>query len=127
MPAFPSQEWLEARCEEANVDPVFTKTGKSFDATLLFDFDEAAYAVTVGDGEIASITPDPTFTAWDIALRAPRETWEKMLDETPPPLYNDLVGAWLQAELTLEGDLKIAIQHLRPLKRLLTIFQETAQ
>lgn len=71
-----------------------------------------------------TVHDDPTFVSWDIALRAPEATWRNLLAPNHPPKHNDLLGAWLRGDLTLEDDLKGAIQHLRPLEPLVTVFRE---
>lgn len=124
MPTFPSKEWIDDAATAVDDDEEFARFARAFDATIRFDFGDDAYALTLAEGEVAAVHHDPTFVAWDVALRASEETWRKMLAPTPPPLHNDLLGAWLQGGLTMEGDLKVAVQHLRPLKRLLTVFRE---
>lgn len=124
MPTFPSNTWVESVASAANDDEEFKRYSRAFDATIRFDFGGNAFALTIEDGTIVTVHQEPMFVAWDVALRASEGTWRKMLAETPPPLHNDLLGAWLRGDMTMEGDLKVAIQHLRPLKRLLGVFQE---
>ncbi|USZ73589.1 hypothetical protein [Natronosalvus halobius] len=123
MPTFPSSGWLDSAVSAVEADGQFDRTSRAFEATVRFDFGEEAYAVTIDEGDL-TIHEDPTYVAWDFALRAPEETWKKMFSESPPPLHHDLLGAWLRGNVTMEGDLKIAIQHIQPLKRMLTVFQE---
>lgn len=123
MTRFPSTEWLEAATSVVADDDQFGRTSRAFDATIRFDFGDDAYAVSVAEDEL-TVHEDPTFVTWDFALRASEETWRRMFSETPPPLHNDLLGAWLRGPVTMEGDLKTAIQHMRPLKRMLAVFQE---
>lgn len=124
MSTFPSRAWVDTAVSAVNDDAEFRRVSDAFDATIRIDFGEYACAMTVDDGAIRAVEHSPQFASWDVALRASTATWQKLLAEVPPPLYNDLLGAWLQAELTMEGDLQLAIQHLRPLKRLLAVFQE---
>lgn len=123
MSSFPSSDWLESAASAVAEDPQFQRSSRAFDTTIRFDFGDEAYALSVSEGDL-TVHGDPTFVTWDFALRASEATWRKMLSETPPPLHNDLLGAWLRGPVTMEGDLKTAIQHLRPLKRMLTVFQE---
>lgn len=123
MSAFPSKEWLESATAAVAADSRFERTSRAFDATIRFDFGDDAYAVAIDETELI-VHEDPTFVTWDFALRASEETWREMFSETPPPLSHDLLGAWLRGSVTMEGDLKTAIQHLRPLKRMLAVFQE---
>jgi len=123
MPSFPSSEWLESAASAVASDSQFERTSRAFDATIRFDFGDDAYAVTVDEDDL-TVHEDPTFVAWDFALRAPEETWAQMFSESPPPLHHDLLGAWLRGNVTMEGDLKTAIQHMQPLKRMLVVFRE---
>lgn len=123
MSAFPSSDWLESAAVAAVEDPQFRRTCRAFDATIRFDFGDHAYAISVEEDDL-TVHEDPTFVTWDFALRASEDTWREMLSETPKPLHNDLLGAWLRGPVTMEGDLKTAVQHLRPLKRMLAVFQE---
>lgn len=125
MSTFPSTEWLESATSAVADDPQFARTSRAFDATIRFDFGDDAYAVSV-DEDGLTVHEDPTFVAWDVALRASEETWREMFSASPAPLHHDLLGAWLRGPLTMEGDLKTAIQHLRPLKRMLAVFREVA-
>jgi len=115
-----SEEWLERVADEVP-GSVFADVAEEFEATVVFGTDDGDVAVAFEDGEMTVLGP-ATYETWDFALRAPTETWERLNAETPPPLHHDLIGAWLQSDLTIEGDLRMAIRHLRPLKRLLDQF-----
>lgn len=120
-----SPEWLRRAATLVGDDPRFGRVADGFEAMVVFGVDGDDTAVSFADGRM-DVVGDPRFVAWDFALRAPAATWRKMLSETPPPRHHDLVGAWLQADLTVEGDLRLALRHLRPLKRLLAVFREVA-
>jgi len=123
MSAFPSQEWLESAAATIAEDAEFRQSNRAFEATIRFDFGDEAYAVSVDEDDL-EVHENPTYVSWDFALRAPEHTWREMLAETPPPVHHDLLGAWLRGNVTMEGDLKTAIQHLKPLKRMLVVFRE---
>ena len=123
MSAILSKEWLQRAATQVEGDPKFNCVAEEFEATVLFGIDDREVAAAFSDGRM-EVLGDPTYETWDFAVRGPAETWQKMLAETPPPLHHDLVGAWLQADLTVEGDLRMAIRHLRPLKRLFEGFRE---
>lgn len=124
MPSFPSREWVETAANALSDDPQFDRTSTAFDATVRFDFGNDAYALSVDEGEVTAVHDDPAFVSWDFALRGSETAWSDVFSETPPPLHNDLLGAWLRGPLTMEGDLKTAIQHIRPLKRMIEVFRE---
>lgn len=126
MPSFPSADWIDAAATALSGDHQFARTSRAFEATIRFDFGDAAYALTVDDGDVVAVTDDPDFVSWDFAVRAPESTWRKLLSETPPPRHHDLLAAWLGGDATVEGDLETAIQHLRPLERMIAVFREVA-
>lgn len=119
-----SAEWLSEAQHIVNESDRFRRVAGEFEATVLFGCDGETTAAKFANGALVDVVADPTFTSWDLALRAPQATWERLLAETPPPLHNDLIGAWLQADLAIEGDIHLAIRHLRPLKRLHSLLQE---
>ncbi|MFC7233506.1 hypothetical protein ACFQMM_22975 [Saliphagus sp. GCM10025308] len=127
MSTFPSEEWFEAAVDWLANDAQFDRTSVHFDATVLFEFGDDGYVVELSDGEIDAVHTEPMFVGWDFAVRAPVDTWENLLSESPPPFYNDLRSVWLQYDLEIEGDLKRAIQHWRPLKRMVTAFAEVSR
>jgi putative sterol carrier protein len=118
-----SETWLRDAADAVNDDDAFAKVSDGFEATVAFGVGGEDTAAVFEDGEMR-VLGDAQFASWDFALRAPAATWRKMLAETPPPRHHDLVGAWLQADLTLEGDLRTALRHLQPLKRVLSVFRE---
>lgn len=127
MSQFPSSEWAQTVTETVNSDPYFERIGRYFDATVLFEFGGEPYAFMLENGSVTGVHETPKFVSWDVALRAPMETWETFLSPSPPPFYNDLRSVWLQHDLTIEGDLKVAIQHWRALKYLVDAFGEVDQ
>lgn len=122
MSAILSEEWLERATTHIEGSD-FGHVADEFEATVVFSADDRDIAVAFADGRM-DVLGDATYEAWDFALRAPAETWKKLIAETPPPLHHDLVGVWLQSDLVIEGDLRMAIRHLRPLKRLVESFRE---
>lgn len=124
MTTFPSSDWIDSAATALSNDQQFARMGRAFDATVCFDFGDTAYALTVDEGDIITVHKDPAFVSWDFAIRAPKSTWEEMLSETPQPQYHDLLAAWLCRDARLEGNLKTAIQHLQPLKRMIVVFRE---
>lgn len=125
MPSFPSTEWIESAASAIESDDMFRRTNRAFEAVILLDFGRQSYGLSVAEDEV-TVHEDPTFIAWDFALRASEASWREMLTETPTPLHHDLLGAWLRGPLSIEGDLKLAIQHIRPLKRIMEVLRGNA-
>lgn len=123
MPPVLSEDWLRSTADAVENDPAFARVAEDFEATVVFGVGADDTAARFSDGEM-DVLGDPAFVTWDFAMRAPASTWQKLLSENPPPLHHDVIGTWLQSDLTIEGDLRLALRHLRPLKRLLSVFRE---
>jgi hypothetical protein len=124
MPLFPSDEWADAVISSVNDDQYFNRIADYFDATVLFGFGDDEYAFTLRDGEVRAYHEQPRFLEWNVAIRAPMDTWEKFLSVSPPPFHNDLRSVWMQHDITIEGDLTTALQQWRSLKYLIDVFGE---
>lgn len=127
MSRFPSTEWAESVATTVNDDAEYRRIAEHFDATVLFEFGDEAYAFVLDDGAVDEIHVSTEFVSWDFALRAPIDVWETFVSESPPPFYNDLRSVWTQHDLTVEGDVLTAIQYWRPLKHLVGTFGEVAR
>lgn len=122
MAPTPTEEFLRAAAPEVVADPRFDRVADGFASTVVFGVDGTDTAVAFDDGSM-DVLGSARFVSWDVAFRASADTWTRLLAEVPPPLHHDPVAAWLQADLTVEGDLTVAFRHLRPLKRLFTVFR----
>lgn len=72
----------------------------------------------VRDGRIARITDNLSAdTPWQFGLRGPRESWEKFIQQVPPPMYNDIwaMAHPLHGSLQIDGDIKGVWQNMRAL------------
>lgn len=127
MSSLPDSGWIESATDRLSDSARYQRTAGRFDATILLEFGVDGYALTVEDGTVTDVVDDPAFAAWDFAVRAPTETWEAHFAEVPPPQYNDLRSLWLQHDLTIEGDVMLAMQHWRALKQLIDVLGEATR
>jgi pimeloyl-ACP methyl ester carboxylesterase len=124
MPTFPQRDWIAAAVAAVNEDEQFARQSEHFDASLLLEVGDDRYIVSAADGSVTLEEGDPRFATWDVAIRADVETWELLLDETPPPLYHDPLATWLEAgDLDIEGDIPLALRHIQSIKRLMVVFR----
>lgn len=123
-----SEELLGRLRTEASHDDELAVVGKFFTCRFLMASGDRRYLLRVRDGLLDEILPDPhPVEAWQFAIKAPTETWERFMQSPPPPEYHDIwAAAWL-GHMTLEGDMKVFVQHQRALWRLLKLLRETAQ
>lgn len=126
MSEFPQAEWIESAVGALEDDAWFGELLEEADASVLFAFGDREYHATFSDGK-AEFVDQPEFAETDFALRAPVDVWEAMFAEEPEPMYQDIMATWLQTrELIIDGDIRLALQHLHLLKRIVTVFRQVA-
>jgi hypothetical protein len=117
MPVF-DNGWVQSWQSLVNRDSVAKLYGKHFTADVMLEFGEKPYVVSFRDGQIAKVQNEiGPETTWQLALRAPAETWDKFIQPIPPPMYNDIIALShrLHGRLKIEGDVKVMWQNLRAL------------
>lgn len=111
-------EWMNAWQDEVNNDPALAVFGKYFTENFLLGFGDKEYLVSVREGRIERVTDNLSAdTPWTFGLRGPRESWEKFVQQVPPPMYNDIwaMAHPLHGSLSVDGDVKAVWQNMRAL------------
>jgi len=97
---------LENLAARVNADVNLVRRGRHVDTTFLIAIDSADHLVRVSEGRIVSITPGPFITPnYSFALRASRESWEKLWSAKPIPGFTDVFALVKKKLLRIEGDL----------------------
>ena len=92
--------------ERVNADANLVRRGKHVNTTFLIAIDNTDHLVRIAEGKIVSITPGPFITPnYSFALRASRDSWEKLWSPTPLPGYTDIFALVKKKLLRIEGDL----------------------
>lgn len=119
--------WMNAWQDEVNNDPALSVFGKYFTANFLLGFGDKEYLVSVREGRIERVTDNLSAdTPWSFGLRGPRETWEKFVQQVPPPMYNDIwaMAHPLHGSLQVDGDVKVLWQNIRALMWMLASMRQ---
>jgi hypothetical protein len=104
---------LDTLAERVNGDQNLVRRGKSVTTTFLIAIDNTDHLVRVVDGRIISITPGPFITPnYSFALRASRDSWEKLWSDKPIPGFTDIFALVKKKLLRIEGDLHPFMTHL---------------
>ena len=97
---------LENLAARVNGDANLVRRGKHVTTTFLIAIDNADHLISIAEGRIAGIKPGPFITPnYSFALRAARESWEKLWSPTPLPGYTDIFALVKKRLLRIEGDL----------------------
>jgi hypothetical protein len=97
---------LDHLAERVNGDANLVRRGKHVNTTFLIAIDDADHLVRVVEGQIKSIMPGPFITPnYSFALRASRDSWDKLWSEKPLPGFTDIFALVKKKLLRIEGDL----------------------
>lgn len=127
MTAVTTETWPESLKQATNADPEIQAHGKYYDCSYMLDMEDHRYVVHVHRGKVEEVVTDPgdLDEQYQFALRASADTWRKMAEPTPPPMYHGIWAASFRRDLRLEGDLLVLMQNLRCLTRQVELLRET--
>jgi hypothetical protein len=104
---------LEQLAARVNHDANLVRRGKHVTTTFLIGIDNADHLVSVSEGKIIGIKPGPFITPnYSFALRASRESWEKLWSPQPIAGFTDIFALVKKKLLRIEGDLHPFMTHL---------------
>jgi len=104
---------LENLAARVNQDANLVRRGRSVSTTFLIAIDNADHLVRVAEGKVVEIKPGPFITPnYSFALRASRESWDKLWSEQPIPGFTDIFALVKKKLLRIEGDLHPLMTHL---------------
>jgi hypothetical protein len=88
-----------------NDDSEFRIAGRFWDGSLRFEFGTQVCRLELRGGEVVSIDDAAPVTGrGDVVVKAPIEDWSKLLEEIPPPFYQEFYPASMHHGFRLEGD-----------------------
>jgi hypothetical protein len=104
---------LEHLAERVNADANLVRRGRHVDTTFMLAIDDAYHLIRVTEGRIVSIRPGPFITPnYSFALRASRDSWEKLWSPQPIPGFTDIFALVKKKLLRIEGDLHPLMSNL---------------
>jgi hypothetical protein len=88
-----------------NDDSEFRIAGRYWDGSLRFEFGAEICRLELRGGEVISIdTAASEPGRGDVVIKAPVGDWAKLLEEVPPPFYQEFYPASMHHGFRLEGD-----------------------
>ena len=125
MAEFSSADWMNKYRGAVSADQEMNVVGKFFDVDFLLGIGAKEYIMQVRKGKISNIVENPTpLDAWSFAIRGPEESWKKFIQPVPPPMFNDIFAGVFHGNFKLEGDIKVFMQNIRALFRMLDVMRE---
>ncbi len=88
-----------------NDDSEFRIASRYWDGSLSFEFGVQVCSLALRGGEVVSIDASMLKPGrGDVVDKAPVEDWAKLLEEVPPPFYQEFYPASMHHRFRLEGD-----------------------
>jgi hypothetical protein len=97
---------LDNLTARVNADANLVRRGRHVNTTFLIQIDNADHLVSIAEGKITGIKSGPFITPnYSFALRAARDSWDKLWSPVPIPGYTDIFALVKKKLLRIEGDL----------------------
>lgn len=108
----------------ANDDGEFRMHARFWNSTIRLGIGDEKLKVRIDSGEIVDIEPWFGAVAGDLAIQAPLDDWEALLQPLPKPFYQDLYPATVHHGFDVIGDTKNYCAYYPAIRRLIEIMRE---
>ncbi|MBN2282382.1 MAG: hypothetical protein JXO48_00665 [Deltaproteobacteria bacterium] len=109
-----------------NGDREFAIVARYWNAILRFDAGGDKCLVTITEGKVTDIDPDPDMMEdwnFDFFITAPDDEWEQLLDPAPRPFYQALLPAVMLHGFDHGGDFEMFCAYYRAFSRMIEIMR----
>jgi hypothetical protein len=107
-----------------NQDVEFKLAARYLSEDILLETDQSRCIFKIRDGVILEIKLDPPSDAhWGFSIKATAESWEKLLQSSPPPFYTGLNAGLIRGILQIKGNEEVAFAYLWAMNRMLDIMK----
>lgn len=110
-----------------NHDPEFKLAARYMSEDILLEADNSRCIFKVRDGILTEIKLGPSSDDhWSFSIKATAESWEKLLQSSPPPFYTGLNAGLIRGILQITGNEEVAFAYLWAMNRMLDIMRQTS-
>ena len=108
-----------------NNDTEFKLAARFMSEDVLFEVDGSWCIVKIHDGVVTEIKlAPPSDDHWSFSIKATAESWDKLLQSSPPPFYTGLNAGMMRGNLQIIGNMEIAFAYLWAMNRMLDVMRE---
>ncbi|GGE34555.1 hypothetical protein GCM10007276_09970 [Agaricicola taiwanensis] len=106
--------------DAVNASPPLVQRGTLLNTVFLMGIGDESFYVTVRDGRIESIeTREKPLQAVSFSVKGGIDAWNDFWQPVPKPGSYDILGLAKVKRMTIEGDIKVLMTHLRYIKEVL--------
>jgi len=122
-----AERWAEAFRAATDSDAELGAHGRHYSCTFQLDMERVRVHVTMHRGKVERLRldPPPLEAGCDFGLRASADTWRRMAQPVPEPMYHGIFAANAKRDLRFEGSMLVLMQNLRCVVRHVELLRET--
>jgi hypothetical protein len=106
--------------DAVNESPPIVRRGQHLNTVFLLGLGDETFYVTIRDGRIESIEQrEKPLQAVSFAIKGGVDAWNDFWQPVPRPGSYDILGLAKVKRMTIEGDIKVLMTHLRYIKEVL--------
>jgi hypothetical protein len=105
-------------------DSEFRVAARHWTASVRLDVGAESHELRIEDGRVRSVIPTSKDSSCDVFVSAPVEVWDRMLQPTPAPFYQDLFAASLHHGVQMNPDFLDFAAYYPALRRMLEVLRE---
>ena len=108
-----------------NTDAEFKLAARFMSEDVLFAADDSQCIVRIQDGVVTEIKYEPSSgDHWSFSIQATADSWDKLLQLSPPPFYTGLNAGMLRGNLEIMGDIEVAFAYFWAMNRMLDLMRQ---
>ena len=108
-----------------NNDTEFKLAARFMSEDVLLEVDNSRCIVKVHDGVITEIKLNPpSDDHWSFSIKARAESWDKLLQPSPPPFYTGLNAGMMRGNVQIIGNIEVAFAYLWAMNRMLDVMKQ---
>jgi len=108
-----------------NNDAEFKLAARLMSEDVLLEVGDSSCIVRVREGVVTEIKLAPgSDDHWSFSIKATAESWDKLLQPSPPPFFTGLNAGMIRGNLQIMGNLEVAFAYYWAMNRMLDIMRQ---
>lgn len=108
-----------------NHDPEFKLAARYLSEDILLEMQDSQCLLKIRDSVVTGVNPAPSSNdPWSISIKATAESWEKLLQSSPPPIFTGLNALLVRGNVEIAGNIEVAFAYFWALNRMLDLMRQ---
>ena len=108
-----------------NNDAEFKLAARFMSEDILLEVADSRSIIKVRNGVVTEIKLNPrSDDDWSFSIKAIAESWDKLLQPSPPPFFTGLNAGMIRGNLEIVGNIEVAFAYYWAMNRMLDIMRQ---